>query len=317
MAPERRRHTFGPVPSRRLGRSLGVDLVPMKTCTLDCVYCQLQATSRHTLERRRFVDPARVLDEVRAVCEAGTPVDTLTLSGSGEPTLSADLGTVLRGLADISPARRAVLTNGTLLSRTDVRQELAAADLVMPSLDAVTEAAFKAVNRPAPGLTLHDHLRGLEAFCAAHPGEIWLEILLVAGLNDDEDHLAALAAYLPRLRVDRVQLNTVVRTPTERSLAHPVPAARMETIRERLSTIHPSVEIIGRFEGAREGAGSARTIRTEEALAALERRPCRADELAASLGAAPEEVARLLEGLLGEGHVRRDEGGFYFVEIEA
>ena len=247
---ERRRHTFGPVPSRRLGRSLGVDLVPMKTCTLDCVYCQLQATSRHTLERRRFVDPEQVLDEVRAVREAVAAVDTLTLSGSGEPTLSSDLGLILRGLAEVFPARRAVLTNGTLLSRPELREELAAADLVMPSMDAVTEAAFRAVNRPAPGLTLQDHLRGVELFCRDHPGEIWLEILLVAGLNDDEAHLSALAAFLPRLRVDRVQLNTVVRTPTERALARPVSAPRMEAIRGRLAEDHPRVEIIGRFEGA-------------------------------------------------------------------
>lgn len=302
----KRPHVFGPVPSRRLGRSLGVDLLPSKTCTLDCIFCQVARTTHHTLERASYLDPAVVLGEVRDVLAGGRAVDAVTFSGTGEPTLSLDLGPVLRELPTLGDFRRVVITNGTLLWRRDVCDDLASADLVIPTLDTATEAAFVAVHRPAPGLTLARHLAGLEDFSSGFRGEIWLEVMLVAGLNDSDADLDALERRLGRIRADRIQLNTVVRTPVEQAIAHPVEASRMEALRERLARTHPHVEVIGRFESV---SASASTTTEAEVLRLIERHPCRVDEIAQALGAARANVEGLVTRLLGDGTLRADESG--------
>jgi wyosine [tRNA(Phe)-imidazoG37] synthetase (radical SAM superfamily) len=297
---------FGPVPSRRLGRSLGVDLLPPKICSLDCVYCQVARTTCHTLERSSHVDPAAVLAEVRGVLESGRAVDAVTFSGTGEPTLSLDLGPVLRGLPALGTFRKVVITNGTLLWRSDVRADLATADLVIPTLDTATEASFAAVHRPAPGLTLARHLEGLEAFSTDFAGEIWLEVMLVAGLNDADAEVLTLAGILGRLRVARVQLNTVVRPPAERGGARPVPPDRMAAIAARLSQNHPHVEIIGHF--ASEGQGAA-GVTEADLVQLLERHPDRPDDVARALDTSLERVQALVAPLLAAGRLRVDEGG--------
>ncbi len=304
--PPARRHVFGPVPSRRLGRSLGVDLLPSKTCTLDCVYCQVARTTCHTVERSSHVDPEVVLGEVRDVLASARTVDAVTFSGTGEPTLSLELGPVLRGLPTLGTFRRVVITNGTLLWRADVRRDLEAAELVIPTLDAVTEATFRAVHRPAPGLSVAQHLDGLERFSAEYRGEIWLEVMLVAGLNDADADLDALAVELGRLRADRVQLNTVVRTPSEQALARPVSASRMLALRDRLAASHPFVEVIGRFEGSGEGvAGFSET----DLLDLLERHPSCVDDMAESLSASRDEIEGVVARLLAEGRLKVDANG--------
>lgn len=303
---QQRPHVFGPVPSRRLGRSLGVDLLPSKTCTLDCVYCQVARTTCHTLERASFLEPSAVLAEIDEVLASGRAIDAVTFSGTGEPTLSLDLGPVLRGLPTLGAFRRVVITNGTLLWRPDVRADLRDADLVIPTLDAVTEATFRAVHRPAPGLTLERHLEGLERFSAEFRGELWLEVMLVAGMNDSDADLDALATRLGTIRTDRIQLNTVVRTPVEQAIAHPVAAARMEALRERLARTHPNVEVIGRFESQ---GGSASTATEAEVLRLIERHPSRVDEIAEALGAPRAGVEALVTHLLAKGMLRGDDSG--------
>jgi len=300
-----RRHVFGPVPSRRLGRSLGIDLLPPKVCSLDCVYCQVSRTTSHTLERSSHADPQAVLDEVREVLAGGRTFDAVTFSGTGEPTLSLELGPVLRGLGGLGTFRRVVITNGTLLWRPDVRADLAEAELVIPTLDAATEATFAAVHRPAPGLTLARHIEGLERFSRDFRGEIWLEVMLVAGMNDADADLDALGGLIARLRVDRVQLNTVVRPPVERALARPVPPGRLADLAARLAPIHPHVEIIGHFE-APEGAAP---VSEADLLALLARHPGRADEVAEALGTSRERVQALVTPLLASGRLAADERG--------
>jgi len=200
------RFVYGPVPSRRLGHSLGVDILPFKTCSLDCVYCQLGSTGKTTNRRRAYFSPRDVLAQIRAVLDSGQRVDHITFSGSGEPTLNANLGRIIRGLKKITNVPVAVLTNGTLLTRKDVRGDLLAADVVAPSLDAVPARLFRAVNRPHPSLDAGRVVKGLARFRREFRGQIWLEIMLVKGVNDTPDHIRDLRTAVAAIRPDRLQL---------------------------------------------------------------------------------------------------------------
>ncbi len=173
------RHVFGPVPSRRLGRSLGVDLVPFKTCSYDCIYCQVGRTTNQTIERKEWVPMDAVLDElkVKLACRP----DYVTLSGSGEPTLHSRLGETIEHIQAMSDVPVAVLTNGSLLWQKEVREELALADAVLPSLDAGNGLKFAFINRPHPCLTFERMVEGLIAFRDEFPGQYWLEVFLLGG----------------------------------------------------------------------------------------------------------------------------------------
>jgi len=204
-------HLFGPVPSRRLGLSLGLDLSPYKTCTLDCAYCQLGRTTCLTLERKRRVSVREVLEEIESKRDAD--FDYLTLAGSGEPTLHLGLDEIIEGAKEIIDQPIVILTNGTLFSSPKVRAEVTKADLIIPSLDAATQSTFERTNRPHPDLRIEEIIEGLVALREEFEGEIWLEVMLVKGLNDFEVHKIAQAAK--RIRPDKIQLNTVVRPPAE------------------------------------------------------------------------------------------------------
>ncbi|MDD4580695.1 MAG: radical SAM protein, partial [Methanothrix sp.] len=227
-------YLFGPVLSRRLGLSMGVDLLKFKTCNLDCVYCELGRTACLTTCRNRFVPRKEVLKEIELRREE--PFDHLTFAGSGEPTLSLDLGEVVAYAKKVVDAPIAVITNSTLLSSPAVRKEMAAADVVLPSLDAASESAFSAINRPASGLTAAEMIQGLKDFRSEFSGEIWLEVMLVQGINDHEAEAIAQAAL--STEPDRIQLNTVVRHPAE-----PVEALSKEEM-ERMLEIFPGAELI-------------------------------------------------------------------------
>lgn len=227
-------YLFGPVLSRRLGLSMGVDLLRYKTCNLDCVYCELGRTACLTSCRDRFVPRERVIKEIEL--KRAEPFDHLTFAGSGEPTLSLDLGEIVTQAKKIVEAPVAVITNSTLLSSPSVRKEVAAADVVLPSLDAVSQTAFQAINRPAPGLLAAEMIQGLKDFRKEFSGEIWLEVMLVRGINDVEAEAIARAAE--STEPDRIQLNTVVRTPAE-----PVEALSEEEM-QRMLEIFPGAELI-------------------------------------------------------------------------
>jgi len=227
-------YLFGPVLSRRLGLSMGVDLLKYKTCNLDCVYCELGRTACLTTCRDRFVPRQKVLKEIEL--RRGEPFDHLTFAGSGEPTLSLDLGEIVAAARKIVDSPVAVITNSTLLSNPAVRKEVMAADVVLPSLDAVTQKAFSAINRPAPGLLAAEMIAGLKDFRKEFSGEIWLEVMLVRGINDGEAEKIARAAE--SIEPDRIQLNTVVRTPAESV------EALSEEEMQRMLKIFPGAELI-------------------------------------------------------------------------
>lgn len=208
-------YVYGPVPSRRLGLSLGVSPIPKKTCNYACVYCQLGRTDHMTNARQNFFPVEDLLNEAKAVIEGGTEFDVITIVGEGEPTLYADLGNLIRGLKRLSEKPVAVITNGALLFDVGVQAALLEADLVLPSLDAVEEGVFKRINRPHGSLKFDQVIEGLRAFSKKYQGQLWIEIMLVKGINDDEAVLLGFKALLETLRYDRLYINTVVRPPAE------------------------------------------------------------------------------------------------------
>ncbi len=303
------RYLFGPVRSRRLGRSLGIDLVPGRLCTYDCIYCEIGVRKVRTCRRQAYAPVAAVLAETRDfLARVPDGADVLTITASGEPTLHAGLGECIAGLKEAADLPVCVLTNGSLLHLPEVRADLAAADIVVPSLDAARPESFLRVNRPAACIDFAAMLEGLVAFRQGFAGEIWLEILLVAGVNDSEEDIAALKPWIERIAPDRVQLNTVVRPPLER-FARPLSAAALEAVAARLG---PRVEIIARTAADRNGA--RQTVNEEQVLAILARRPCAAEEIGRALNVEIASLRPLLAGLLARGLVvaRHHEGGEFF-----
>ncbi|HDS44525.1 MAG TPA: radical SAM protein [Methanomicrobia archaeon] len=213
------KRVYGPVPSRRLGRSLGVNPIPFKTCNYSCVYCQLGRTTHMTNERRDFFPPEELLDEIQEVLEpapsAKQEIDFVTFVGEGEPTLCKSLGWLISKTKELADIPVAVDTNGALLYQADVRNELLQADVVMPSLDAGTAATFRKINRPYRGIVFDTVVAGMEEFRRAYTGELWVEVMLVKGLNDSEAELHALKRRLERIAPDRIYINVPIRPPAE------------------------------------------------------------------------------------------------------
>jgi wyosine [tRNA(Phe)-imidazoG37] synthetase (radical SAM superfamily) len=298
------RFVYGPVASRRLGFSLGVDIIPFKTCTLDCVYCQLGSTGRATVRRRSWFPPEAILAQIKEAIDSGQRIDVITFSGSGEPTLSRDLGFLIRSIKKMTGIPVAVLTNGTLLGRRDVRRDLAAADIVGPSLDAVPAALFRRVNRPHASLENRKVIDGLVRFRDEFAGEIRLEIMLVKGVNDSPAAIEAVKKALVRIRPDRIELNTVVRPPADRG-AGPLAAAALAGIRTRLG---PKAEVVASFAKRKQAPAPGDLDRA--ILVTVGRRPQTAADIAAALGRRRDEVLKALSSLLARGRVRRrDHGG--------
>lgn len=282
---------YGPVPSRRLGRSLGVDLVPLKTCTFDCVYCQLGPTTDKTVRRRRWVEPEDVVARVAA--RLGSEPDVIALAGSGEPTLYDGVGDVIAGIKELTTTPVVVITNGALLGLPDVQHDLSAADIVMPSLDATDEALFQRINRPAAGLRFRDVVEGMVDFRRRFAGRIWLEVMLVDGLTGVPDVVPRIAAIAARIRPDRIQLNTAVRPPAEPSI-RPVALERLASFANAFT---PAAEVI--VGDAPSAAGL--TASSRDVLALLSRRPCTTADIAAGLGIHHSEALKLVTSLLGSG----------------
>ncbi len=208
-------YVFGPVPSRRLGFSLGVDVIPAKHCNFDCIYCQLGKTTCLENERSSFFDPDEVAREVIERINEGPRIDYVTFSGSGEPTLNRDLGVMIREVKKRTVLPVAVITNGSLLYLEDVREDLVAADVILPSLDGVSEDIFRYINRPHHSVGLDMIVAGLKAFRNQYKGQIWLEVMMIKDVNDDQEELDKFKETISYLMPDKVQLNSVARPPSE------------------------------------------------------------------------------------------------------
>jgi wyosine [tRNA(Phe)-imidazoG37] synthetase (radical SAM superfamily) len=292
------RYVYGPVPSRRLGRSLGIDLVPFKTCSYDCGYCQLGRTTNKTLERKEYVAVDEVLAELERKLAQDTP-DYITLSGSGEPTLNSRIGDLIRTAKDLTHTPLAVLTNGSLLWMPEVQDALMPSDLVLPSLDAGDERLFRYVNRPHRGISFERMVDGLVSFTKRFQGEVWLEVLLLDGLTGVPSEVEKIAALTQRIAPARVQLNTVSRPPSDQ-FALPVATERLHALKQ-LFPIEVDVIAEGGPEASRAPARS--DAADAEILALLSRRPCTSADVANGLSIHVAEALKRLDGLLADGKV--------------
>ena len=307
---------FGPVNSRRLGRSLGIDLFREKICNLNCVYCEVGPTTVPVNRRGRYSPTREILAEITEFCAAPhrlAAVDVLTVTAKGEPTLHLDLGVILRHIKSLTDKPVAVLTNGTTLTDDEVREALQLADIVVPSLDAVRAESFSKVDRPARGLTVEAIINGLRDFSRAYRGRLWLEILLVRDINDADADIDALLPVLTTLRLDRIQLNTVVRPPADPG-ARPVAEARLAEIARRLqAALTVPVDLPSPVVGFGDERDAAPLPTADAEPAALRqaiiqmvrRRPCTAADIdrVFHLGGA-EKVEQLLASLVASGTLR-------------
>jgi wyosine [tRNA(Phe)-imidazoG37] synthetase (radical SAM superfamily) len=284
-------HVFGPVPSRRLGFSLGVDPVVPKTCTMDCVYCELGPTTYRTVCRAPYVDVDDVLLELSERLSESRRIDFVTLSGSGEPTLNVDLDRLVAGIRRLTDLPVAVLTNGSLMTDPAVCATLAGVEVVAPSLDAVSQSVFETVNRPDPTLDVAEIAAAIAAFAQRFKGRLWLETLLVAGLNDDPVEIQALRETIEKISPDRVHVNTVVRPPADPDVK-PVDPARLREIARRLG---PRAEVIA---GATERVQMMIDRGTEELIVAMAaRRPVTVLDIARAIGTSQADAAKLVSAL--------------------
>lgn len=313
MNPSSYRHIYGPVLSRRLGHSLGVDLVPFKTCTYDCIYCQLGRTTRKTSERREYVPIGEILAELERKLNAGVRPDYISLAGSGEPTLNARLGELMGEIKRLTSIPVAVLTNGSLLWMEAVQDELMEADLILPSLDAGDENLFKFVNRPHPDISFDKLIDGLARFRERFPKPMWLEVFLLAGITGIPSEVRKIAAIADRLCPERVQLNAVCRPPVE-EFAYQVSEDRMEGFTQYFSM---KTEVISQDGRTQKKISTPSAVADAELLALLSRRPCTAQDISAGLGLHLNEAFKLLQGLCEQGSVKfmRSKNKVYYVAL--
>jgi wyosine [tRNA(Phe)-imidazoG37] synthetase (radical SAM superfamily) len=291
-------HLFGPVPSRRLGLSLGVDLIPPKTCTFDCVYCEVGPTTHLTCRRR----PYRVAEIIRELedylMSPPGPLDYITLAGSGEPTLNLGLREIIAAVKNLTPTPVALLTNGSLFHLPEVRAEMAGVEVILPSLDAGREKTFQRINRPDPGLSLDLLMSGLKALRREFAGQIWLEVLLLQGINDHEEELTAIKGLLQELSPDRVQLNTAVRPVADRAAQ----ALTQEEMDVAADFLGGGAEVVA----AAHRMSPARTVTDLDLIDMLARRPMTALDLAQALGFPLAKVREHLGRLTESGRICRD-----------
>lgn len=289
-------YLFGPVPSRRFGRSLGIDLTPYKTCSLDCIFCQLGRTRNKTVAPEAFVPTGAVLAEIDDWLKKGGMADVITLSGSGEPTLHCGFGEVLDFVRQRSGIPTVLLTNGTLLGATAVREAAAKADVVKVSLSAWNQASYEWVNRPHPKLRFNQLVAGQKAFREQFSGSLWIEVFLIQGINSQPENVKKIAALCKDIGPDRIQLNTAVRPPAE-DFAMPLS-------RDQLSALsplfYPAAEIIAEYnpEHAPDVHANQRTI-----FSMLQRRPCTMEQIADTFGMHLNEVSKYLGNLMRSGRI--------------
>ncbi len=306
------KHLYGPVPSRRLGRSLGIDMVPHKTCCYDCVYCQLGPTTNHTMAVAEYTPAHEIILDLERWLRLDGEADYLTFAGSGEPTLQARLADIMKLAREQSKLPVALLTNGALLWTEHARNAAMQADVLIPSLDAATPEVFERVNRPCEGVTLERVVDGLIETVAAFGGETWLEVMLVKGVNDSAEELRAIARVAEQIGPTEIQINTVVR---------PVPGGEVERLSDEelvraRKILGPTTKVI---ESAWEHGAPEDAERSEEdVLALVSYRPCTLADVARGLDMHVNEAVKYVQHLLSEGRIGQthQDGETYYTKAE-
>lgn len=300
MIQEKKKYTFGPVPSRRLGRSLGVDLVPFKTCTYNCIYCQLGRTTSRTTALQEFLPAEDIIEEVAQRLQEIPRPDYITLSGSGEPTLYSRIGDIISGVKKISDIPVAVLTNGSLFSIDTIRTAVQEADLLIPSLDAGDEKIFSYVNRPHPDISFQKMAEGLCKLRECFDGPIWLEVFLVGGVTDIKSEVLKIKKWVDRIAPERIQLNTAVRTPAE-GFVNTVSKEKMEEMR---ALFGPRCEVIADYSGTHNIGEFYHT--QGDVFELLRRRPCSVDDISSGLNLHRNETVKYVQELMDKHLIRME-----------
>lgn len=290
-----RQYIFGPVPSRRLGRSLGVDLTPFKTCSYDCIYCQLGRTTHKTVQQKEWLPFKDIIDQLNN--KLSLQPDYITLSGSGEPTLYSRCGELIREIKKLTDIPIAVLTNGSLLWKPQVRASLREANLVIPSLDAGSDFLFQYINRPHTDITFEKMLEGLIAFRREFQGNYWLEVFLLAGVSTTDKEMEHLKSAIDQINPDKIQINTVTRPPAEK-YAEAVPEPELSKLACKLSE---NAEVIADYKAAHPDRKF--TTRQADIVTLLKRRPCSIEDISHGLGLHPNEVVKSIDTLLANGTI--------------
>lgn len=301
-------YIFGPLISRRLGRSLGVDVIPFKTCTYDCIYCQLGPTIAKTAVRAEYVPLDDVIAELREKLAAGVEADYISIAGSGEPTLYSRLGDLIAQIKQMTGVPVCVISNGSLFWRQEVRDSVKQADLIIPSLDAAASQSFLAINRPVPEINFEQMVDGLVRLRDEFSGEIALEIFVVAPIPGRELDIEHLAGLVRRIRPDHVQLNTLARP----APGSPVQPASAEYLQKIAASIGPDTEIIATHAAPAEATKARAT--PDDVYNIIRRHPCTAEELATALGITDEQARANIDDLRAQNRaaaIEKDGATFY------
>ncbi len=305
------KYIFGPVPSRRLNVSLGVDLVPHKVCSYNCIYCECGRTTNLTVERKEYVPTKVVLEELNDYLNSHPKPDYVTFSGSGEPTLHKDIGEIISFIKSEYPdVKIAILTNGSLFNDSNVRKEILNADVILPSLDSAIEETFKRIDRPYGKLNLKDIIDGMMKFRKDYKGQIWLEVFIIEGINSDKVNLKALKKAIIKIKPDKIQLNTMDRPGTE-NWVKAVSKKILEDIVEYWNL--NNVEIISKYK--RREVKSYRDDVENAIIETIQRRPCTIEDLQNILNLHINELNKYIDVLENEGKIAakvESRGVFYF-----
>ncbi len=310
------KYLFGPVSSRRLGVSLGVDLVPSKTCSMDCVYCEAGHTTSLTLDRKEFFPTDEIIRELDEFLSEKPKLDYITFSGAGEPTLHSGIGRIVGFIKKKYPEYSlCLITNGTLLGDAKLAKELESVDLVIPSLDAADENTFRKINRPFGSLSCSSHINSLESFRKHFKASLWLEIFVVPGLNDSPESVDAILKAIERIKPDKVQLNSLDRPGSEKWVRKAGEGEFLQFVKALEPVV--KVEIIGKTScpGKEMNAKELQVPEVEERILELvRRRPCTLPEICTALGHEEDSIRKVLDGMSVAGMIRTEKmqrGVFY------
>ena len=290
-------HIFGPVPSRRLGLSLGIDLIPHKTCTYDCIYCQVGRTTDRIVEPASFVPVPEVIEELKDVLSKTSP-DVITLAGSGEPTLNRDIGYVISEIKKLTSIPLALLTNGSLLWKRDIREMVKEVDILIPTLSSIYVETHNRIHRPHFDLNLDNIIRGLKEMRKEYPGKYFLEVVLLSGINDTDKEISGLLNVINEIGPDKVQLNTVVRPPSDPG-AISLSSKKLEEIKNYLGD---NTEVIA--ASPLKARTNVPDSKIERIIEMAKRRPVTMDDISKSLSLHRDETERLIKELKIKGYVR-------------
>jgi len=300
---------YGPVPSRRLGYSLGIDLVPFKTCTYNCIYCQLGRTTCPTIKRKKYLPGKKILKDLKQFLNKKIHIDYITFSGSGEPTLNSEIGVLIRAVKKISDIPVAVITNSSLLYRKNVQKNLLLADVVMPTFTTAKSETFKKIHRPSQSITLKKIIKGLIEFRKIYKGKIWFELMLVKGYNDSKQEIDALKSIIKKINPDKIQLNTVVRPPSEKNAR----ALSLSALNKTKKMLGRKCEVVAEFKLS----PNVLKLRNKGRIIweYLKRRPGTLNDIQKSLGMNVNELIKNLDGLLETKKIKKKRhGGKIFYE---